>query len=151
MFSNHPKTNFIFSTSFNFLSANAFSLDQSKILSFGKVKSHFARAQHHQFFNTVGKDTYIYQSSLKQPYMDTRHLECTSSQTCPSLKTGQALDWNTQGPQQQTSSLLVSTGLLGNHNLPQCYGLTAWQINSREYLTTPYNMAQRIYLSPRPY
>ena len=36
MFSNHPKTNYIFSTSLNFSSANAFKLDKSKILLFVK-------------------------------------------------------------------------------------------------------------------
>ena len=36
MFSTHPKTNFNFSVAFNLLSANAFSLYLSKILSFGK-------------------------------------------------------------------------------------------------------------------
>ena len=35
MFSTHPKTNFIFSVTFSLLSANAFNLDQSKILLFG--------------------------------------------------------------------------------------------------------------------
>ena len=36
MFSTHPKTNSNFSIKFNLLSANAFDLDQSKILSFGQ-------------------------------------------------------------------------------------------------------------------
>ena len=36
MFSTHPKTNFNFSVAFNLSSANAFNLDQSIILSFGK-------------------------------------------------------------------------------------------------------------------
>ena len=36
MFSTHPKTNFNFSTTFNLSFGNAFNLDQSKILSFGK-------------------------------------------------------------------------------------------------------------------
>ena len=43
MFSTHPKTYFNFSIAFNLLSANAFNLDQSKILLFGKkliLKSH---------------------------------------------------------------------------------------------------------------
>ena len=35
MFSTHHKTNFTFLNTCNFLSANAFNLDQSKILSFG--------------------------------------------------------------------------------------------------------------------
>ena len=37
MFSTHPKTNFNFSVAFNLSSANAFSLEQSKIFSFGRV------------------------------------------------------------------------------------------------------------------
>ena len=41
MFSTLPDTNFDFSVTFTFSSANAFSLDQSIILTFGKELMHF--------------------------------------------------------------------------------------------------------------
>ena len=41
MFSTLPKTNLIFSVTFILSSANAFNLDQSTILSFGKELMHY--------------------------------------------------------------------------------------------------------------
>ena len=51
MFSTLPKTNFNFSVAFNLSSANAFNLDQSKILLCGKELNH----GHHQGLNEISK------------------------------------------------------------------------------------------------